>query len=368
MSDKDDSHKSKHTIYSKRLPMIATTLDQVSEEDDEDYVLDRRFRSSPLGTSQWAISLSSLARESYTGTRTQDQPSSILSDQTSSLSNSAAVTSAINTTTNSTIAATTTFASVNKSPILSWHPDQGELSKPVKGRRNSFSSFLSKKYAKTKLQQDQERILPIINNSGNNFNNNNKDRDTILGEYNNTRTTKEFQKGHRPRSFSEVPAIPAPVERAPPVAITNKTPIYEYYGFVMYLASYVVFGLYAIWAYVPDHILHGMGITYYPNRYWALAIPVWVMTLVWFTFIYYMTINLKNTPPFDSYDCITDEHANMMELETMSFEDRPADWMPELHDIPIGVVNAYLYQDEIGSTKNDDSVISLQQKSSSRKG
>lgn len=32
------------------------------------------------------------------------------------------------------------------------------------------------------------------------------------------------------------------VERAPPVAITNKTPSYEYYGFVMYLASFVILG------------------------------------------------------------------------------------------------------------------------------
>lgn len=32
------------------------------------------------------------------------------------------------------------------------------------------------------------------------------------------------------------------VERAPPVAITNKTPAYEYYGFVMYLASFVILG------------------------------------------------------------------------------------------------------------------------------
>lgn len=36
----------------------------------------------------------------------------------------------------------------------------------------------------------------------------------------------------------------------------------------------------------------------------------------------------------------------MMEVEKLSFEDRPVDWMPELHDIPISVVNAYLYQDE----------------------
>lgn len=58
----------------------------------------------------------------------------------------------------------------------------------------------------------------------------------------------------------------ATVERAPPVATTNKTPIYEYYGFVMYLASFVAFGIYLIWAYVPDEILHNLGITYYPKR------------------------------------------------------------------------------------------------------
>lgn len=40
-------------------------------------------------------------------------------------------------------------------------------------------------------------------------------------------------------------------------------------------------------------------------RYWALAIPVWIMTLVWFIFISFMSINLMNTAPFDSFTCIT---------------------------------------------------------------
>lgn len=46
------------------------------------------------------------------------------------------------------------------------------------------------------------------------------------------------------RGLCRVPAIPPPVERAPPVAMTNKTPIYEYYGFVMYLVSFVGLGIY----------------------------------------------------------------------------------------------------------------------------
>ncbi|ORX54099.1 PIG-P-domain-containing protein [Hesseltinella vesiculosa] len=147
---------------------------------------------------------------------------------------------------------------------------------------------------------------------------------------------------------SRLPGISYKVDRAPPIAMTNKTPIYEYYGFVMYLASFVVVGLYIVWAYVPDHILHGLGITYYPSRYWAMAIPTWVMTFVWFIFFYFMTYNLMNTPPFDSLDCITDEHAMIMERSKIPpLEDRPLDYMPELHDIPITVVNAYLYQEPI---------------------
>ncbi|KAI7857385.1 PIG-P, partial [Circinella umbellata] len=114
----------------------------------------------------------------------------------------------------------------------------------------------------------------------------------------------------------------------------------EYYGFVMYLASFVALAIYLIWAYVPDEILHSLGITYYPKRYWALAIPVWLMTFVWFIFFSFMSINLMNTAPFDSYYCLTDEHANVMRIDkSQNEEKRPDDWMPELHDIPISVVN-----------------------------
>ncbi|KAI8367499.1 PIG-P-domain-containing protein [Radiomyces spectabilis] len=187
----------------------------------------------------------------------------------------------------------------------------------VASRRNSFSSFLTRKYAK-RTEREAQQVQ-----------------------------TKEklcFKKGHRPRSFSELPAVPSSVERAPPVAATIKTPIYEYYGFVMYLASFVVLGIYLIWAYVSDDILHGLGITYYPNRYWALAVPIWLMTVVWMIFFSFMAINLMNTAAFDSYACITDEHANVMQMQCPHAE-RPEDWMPELHDIPISLVSALLYDE-----------------------
>ncbi|KAI8087790.1 PIG-P-domain-containing protein [Gilbertella persicaria] len=211
-------------------------------------------------------------------------------------------------------------------------------------RRHSFSSFLTVKFGK-KTSMDEtiieyKRTATSIANNIITFSN-----PTITGRV----PSVQFQsgkKGHRPRSYSELPYNLPPVERAPPVATTNKTPAYEYYGFVMYLSSFVAFGIYLIWAYVPDQILHRLGITYYPSRYWALAIPIWLMTFVWFIFLSFMAVNLMNTPSFDSLYCITDEHANLMCMDKEMISDRPSDWMPELHDIPIGLVNMLLYQEE----------------------
>ncbi|CEP10069.1 hypothetical protein [Parasitella parasitica] len=214
-------------------------------------------------------------------------------------------------------------------------------------RRHSFSTFLNAKYGKSSItDEDDDKFRDYKRLSATVSVNTNPEtsRSSLNGV---PSKSNQAKKGHRPRSYSDrVPYNLPHVERAPPVAITNKTPAYEYYGFAMYLASFVALGIYLIWAYVPDEILHSLGITYYPNRYWALAIPIWLMTFVWFIFISFMTINLMNTAPLYHIDCITDEHANIMKLDNQLVSDRPSDWIPELHDIPIGLVNKFLYQDD----------------------
>ncbi|KAG0952669.1 hypothetical protein G6F57_003893 [Rhizopus arrhizus] len=216
----------------------------------------------------------------------------------------------------------------NSQLLASSKPTRDQLHKPtINKRRHSFSSFLNVKYGKLAAADKMRNVKRLATLS-------------LTADVPHVSTEKGIQKvtqGHRPRSYSEIPYNIPHVERAPPVAITNKTPAYEYYGFVMYLTSFVAFGLYLIWAYVPDPILHSLGITYYPDRYWALAIPVWLMTVVWFIFTSFMAINLMNTAPFDSYHCITDEHANIMCLENQRMVDQPSDWIPELHDISIGL-------------------------------
>lgn len=98
-----------------------------------------------------------------------------------------------------------------------------------------------------------------------------------------------------------------PIPRASP-----KVPTYEYYGFTLYLTSSLVFVVYLLWAFLPSPFLHSLGIYYYPNRWWALAIPAWTVMLV--VYIYaalagYNTCYL--TLPLGDVECLVDEAANV---------------------------------------------------------
>ncbi|KAI9029399.1 PIG-P-domain-containing protein [Hyaloraphidium curvatum] len=120
--------------------------------------------------------------------------------------------------------------------------------------------------------------------------------------------------------------------------------IVQYYGFAVYLATYLCFGLYIAWAYLPEHVLESMGITYYPNRWWALAVPSWLIMLIPFILVMFTGMNLARTLPLDSVYTITDDHAVLMSREEVLYPTyQDPDFHPELQDIPLGVVNQILY-------------------------
>ncbi|CAK7268521.1 hypothetical protein SEPCBS119000_003104 [Sporothrix epigloea] len=102
-----------------------------------------------------------------------------------------------------------------------------------------------------------------------------------------------------------------PVPRAAP-----QVPTYEYYGFVLYLFSSLAFLIYLLWSYLPSPFLHALGIYYYPNRWWSLAIPSFlVMTLVYI----YVALAAYNTEiltlPLDSIETIVDGAAKMAAVD-----------------------------------------------------
>ena len=74
--------------------------------------------------------------------------------------------------------------------------------------------------------------------------------------------------------------------------------------------------MYLLWSYLPSPFLHQLGIYYYPNRWWSLAIPSFlVMTLVYI----YVALASYNTGyltlPMSSIENIVDEAANIAVLD-----------------------------------------------------
>ncbi|EZF34652.1 hypothetical protein H101_01807 [Trichophyton interdigitale H6] len=96
-----------------------------------------------------------------------------------------------------------------------------------------------------------------------------------------------------------------------------KVPTYEYYGFVLYLASSLAFLMYLLWSFLPSPFLHNLGIHYYPNRWWSLAIPSFlVMTIIYI----YVALAAYNTGyltlPMNSIENLVDDAANIAVIDS----------------------------------------------------
>ncbi|KAF2680579.1 PIG-P-domain-containing protein [Lentithecium fluviatile CBS 122367] len=164
------------------------------------------------------------------------------------------------------------------------------------------------------------------------------------------------------KSARHAPTVP----RAAP-----KVPTYEYYGFAVYLASSAAFLLYIVWAYVPSPLLHQMGIHYYPNRWWALAVPCWLVGLVVYIYVALASYNTRYlTLPLSSLENLVDETAQVAvvdrrtraiahgsrsdSVEAHQFgPDEDVDWKgcwsistDAVMDVPIGGVCEILYGGE----------------------
>src|SRR5690606_12972546 len=62
-----------------------------------------------------------------------------------------------------------------------------------------------------------------------------------------------------------------------PSRYAPKVPTYEYYGFMLYVISSLLFGIYIFWSYLPAAALEAVGVSYYPSRWWSLAVPSYLV-------------------------------------------------------------------------------------------
>lgn len=102
-----------------------------------------------------------------------------------------------------------------------------------------------------------------------------------------------------------------PVPRAAP-----RVPTYEYYGFVLYLFSTLTFVLYLLWAYLPSPFLRALGIDYYPNRWWALAVPAFLVMLIVYIYVALAAYNVEYlTLPLTHLETIVDDAGQIATID-----------------------------------------------------
>ncbi|KAL6164599.1 hypothetical protein ACJQWK_09328 [Exserohilum turcicum] len=127
------------------------------------------------------------------------------------------------------------------------------------------------------------------------------------GSHKNGTSTPTSNTTNLANSARHAPTVP----RASP-----KVPTYEYYGFALYLGSSAAFLMYILWAYVPAPMLHQMGIHYYPNRWWALAVPCWLVVLVVYIYVALASYNTRYlTLPLSSCENLVDECAQIAAVD-----------------------------------------------------
>lgn len=118
----------------------------------------------------------------------------------------------------------------------------------------------------------------------------------------------------------------------------------EVYGFVGFVSSAVALVLYLIWAFVPDEVLEQHGITYYPTKHWAVAIPAWFLVAVVSIVCAYEGLNMMCVKPLTDIRTVRDGSSKApASVGLSSAVCNAAVSMPPLCHVPLEDVSRVLY-------------------------
>jgi phosphatidylinositol N-acetylglucosaminyltransferase subunit P len=75
--------------------------------------------------------------------------------------------------------------------------------------------------------------------------------------------------------------------------------------------SVIFFLTYVAWAIVPDSVLISFGISYFPNKYWAIALPLYFMMLGFFTVTSYIAMSMYYNPDLNDLRLAEDKFSKV---------------------------------------------------------
>lgn len=74
--------------------------------------------------------------------------------------------------------------------------------------------------------------------------------------------------------------------------------------------------MYLLWSYLPSPFLHQLGIHYYPDRWWALAIPSFLVMTIIYIYVALASYNIGYlTLPMNSIENIVDDAADIAVID-----------------------------------------------------
>ncbi|KAK0465708.1 PIG-P-domain-containing protein [Armillaria novae-zelandiae] len=141
-----------------------------------------------------------------------------------------------------------------------------------------------------------------------------------------------------------------------PPELRSRAP--EFHGFVAWTSTSLLFVVYLFCAILPDDYIKWLGVTWYPKpmilfREWAIVHPAYSAVVFLLAYIVYFAQAIYGAPSLS--DTCTLLLVRLLQYlfiregkqRYISFV-RP-EAVPELYDVPIGLVNRVLYHDELSA-------------------
>ncbi|CAH2047879.1 unnamed protein product [Thlaspi arvense] len=113
----------------------------------------------------------------------------------------------------------------------------------------------------------------------------------------------------------------------------------EVYGFVGSISTVVATVMFLIWAYVPDKFLESIGISYYPSKYWAMAMPTYSIVTLLLALAFYIGLNFMSTSNSTSLNTLFDDYSREAEDSVSEMKKEEDRQIESISDIGITRIN-----------------------------